>query len=230
MKKILSLLLILCFTFAFVSCKDDEFKLDKDYEYDGVSLVGRWQSANLDHSSYTVYDFEGGSQAGYNNATVSMYFYGIEAFSVKATYRVEDRNILVIDYNENSISTERHRFSISDGRLYIDTGDDIILEKYNLEYNKSNDILGTWRDEDSGVTWKFLSDYTGSVTDDKGMNEIYFSTLGQTLYIFINENILNPDYEFKPEYVSSCTYAIENDTLTLTIGEEIYTLKKQHIS
>lgn len=229
MKKIISIALILCFMFAFVGCKDDEFKLDKKYEYDGTSLVGKWQSANLDHSSYMVYEFEGGSETGYNNATVSMYFYGIEALSIPATYRVEDKNVLVIDYNDNSISTERYNFSISDGRLYIDTGDDVILENYDLEYNESDDIMGTWKD-DEGVVWTFLKDHTGSVTDSEGMNEIYFSTLGSTLYIFINENLLNPDYEFKPEYVSSCTYTIENETLTLTIGEEVFTLTKQHIS
>ena len=170
--KIISIILVLVALFALTSCKKDGFNYDSKYKYDGISLIGKWQSANPDHSAYSVYEFEGGRE-NYNNATVTVYIYGIEAVRMEATYRVEDNNTLVLDFGDGltNTSTERYKFSISDSKIYINDSNKTTLEPYNLNYNQDQKIYGTWRDtEATDNIWSFLPDYSGLVTDTETTN------------------------------------------------------------
>lgn len=223
--KIISIILVLVALFTITSCKKN------DYKYDGTSLIGKWQNANPDHSAYSVYEFEGGG-ANYNNATVTIYIYGIEAVRTEATYRVEDDNVLVLDFGDglNNTSTERYEFSISDGKVYIKDRNNTVLEPYSLSYNEDPSIYGTWRDTDApDNVWSFRSDYSGLVTDEKTTNSIYYSTEGKTLNVFVDENFssVNGEYTFKAENVLRYQYEIDGDILTMTIDGNTYKLERQ---
>lgn len=187
------------------------------YVYDGISLVGRWQEAeDFDNSFYKIYDFKTGGKV-----VTSIYVYGIEAVRDElSTYRVEDKNTLIITYTINgNPQNSEVKFSISEdmSKLVLrDGGKNTVLEKFNLEYNKDDSIFGEWKNSDGGYT--FNADYTGKVNDTSKTNNTVFSTKNNTLYLFIDENLIVPDndYGLSEKYVLEYKYEIKGDTLTLT--------------
>lgn len=228
-RRIISIVLAFVAVLTLASCKKTGY--DKKYEYDGHSLVGKWQNVNPDHSAYSVYEFGGGGES-YNTATVTVYIYGIEAVKQEATYRVEDKNVLVLDFSDGlqNIGSQKYKFSISDGKIYINDKNNTTLEPYNLSYNQDDKIFGSWRDaEDSDNLWSFLSDYSGLVSDENSANNICYSTEGDTLNVFVNENFssVNGEYTFSAENVLRYKYKIEGNILTLSIDGNEYVLERQ---
>lgn len=186
------------------------------YVYDDVSLVGVWQEKDFENNTYKIYDFRNDKKV-----IVSLYVCGIEAIRDElSTYRTEDKNTLIITYtvNGNPINGE-YKFSISDDKstLVLREGTkNIVLEKYNLEYNEDTSIFGTWDStEREGVSYTFNEDYSGITTEGEKKNNILFSTQGDKFNLFINENLPIDGYTLKEDFVVEYKYEIENDTLTL---------------
>ena len=70
---------------VFSDCKKSNY--DKNYEYDGVSLIGKWVDDELDEKYYDVYEFVNESKV-----ILSSYCYGIKLDSIEGTYEVVDKN------------------------------------------------------------------------------------------------------------------------------------------
>jgi len=201
-------------------------KYDKNYEYDGHSLLGRWVDENMDESSYDVYDFVDES-----HVILTTNYYGIEIDRLEATYKVEDGN--KISMHSEAFGYEYIRFSITKkGELVLKVLDDLnnpsederVMVKRDLGYNTSNAaILGTWRsNDDASVSFTFKGDYTGTSTvssDTLGTLEyqLKYSLKGNTLYFILTYSIGMGDT------VEICEYKIEGSTLTMygKNGEEL---------
>lgn len=217
MKKIILAMMICLTVIMLFGCGG---KYDKKYEYDGVSLIGKWIDKNVDESEYDIYNFVDES-----TVILSTNCYGIEKGRMKATYKVEDKNQIVI---HSEFGYEYIRFSITDdGYLVLLVLDDMnnpseeerIMKKYDLAYNTSKDalkdIVGTWiNSENSAIKFTFNDDYTGTSVQGDGQGagysyKIYYSLKDSTLY-FIFEYSIGLEDESR-----SCEYKVENDTLTL---------------
>lgn len=190
------------------------------YQYDGVSLVGTWQEKeNFDDSFYKIYEFRTDGKA-----ITSLYVCGIEAVRDElSTYRIEDKNTLVITYTvDGVIQSSRTKFSISeDGKTLVlrQNAKNTVLESYHLDYNKDTSIFGEWKNtENPEKKYIFTNEYEGTASDESTINTIVYSTKNGTLYLFINENIIVPDadYGLSEKYIIPYQYTIENDILTLT--------------
>ncbi len=217
MKRLILALLICLTVVMLISCGGE---YDKNYEYDGESLVGKWIDKSVDESEYDIYDF-----VDEDTVILTTNCYGIEKNRMEATYRVEDKNQIVI---HSEFGYEYIRFSITkDGYLVLIVLDDMnnpseeerIMKKYDLAYNTSlellNSIVGTWvNNENNAIKFTFNSDYTGTSVQGNGQGagysyKIYYSLKGNTLY-FIFEYSIGLEDESR-----ACEYKVENDTLTL---------------
>lgn len=182
------------------------------YVYDDVSLVGVWREKNFENNTYYVYNFKSNG-----SVDLSLSVQGMEAIIEKATYRVEDKNTLIVTYegNDSVINNEETLFSISEDKTTLVLKDQnfLILEKYSSDYNHDNDIFGTWDGQIASFT--FGEDYLGEINEIGVGNKILFSTKGNKMYIFIDENLLIEGYEFNEKFIIEYEYEIENDTLTL---------------
>ena len=200
------------------------------YIYDDVSLVGKWQEKNFENNTYMVYDFKADGKV-----ITSLYVCGIEALSDREdfnTYRTEDKNTLVITYKVNDMPINgEFKFSISDDKstLVLREGtSNIVLEKYNLEYNEDSSIFGDWDSTDrEGVSYSFKEDYTGITVDGSKKNNIRFSTNGNRFYLFIDENLPIENYTLSEEFIAVYEYKIENDILTLKEDGKTYTYQRR---
>lgn len=185
-------------------------KLDKNYVYDGKSLVGAWQEKNLDDQQYQTFEF-------FSDGTIikTIYSFGIEMAKTEATYEVEDDNILII---KQASGTDMNNFSISRKNVLVlcplfgTKDDEIELVPYDSAYNKSNsDILGTWRSADNKTeTFTFYEDYTGKAASTVGEDNFLYSLKDGNLFISYTMDI---DIKAPVETVS---YTVEGDVLTLS--------------
>lgn len=192
------------------------------YKYDGVSLVGKWQEKdNFSDEAYKIYEF-------FDNGKVvtTMFVYGIEKVSdTSSTYRIDDENTLVISYSVgNVVQSSQNEFSISKDKstLVLKDGNNFtILERYDLEYNKDTGIFGEWvNTQNENDTYNFKNDFTGVMADAEGTNKIVYSTNGDNLYFFIDEYMAIKDYALTADFVIGAKYKIENNVLSITIGEK----------
>ncbi len=194
MKKIISLLL-LCLVLSLslvllVSC--GEPSVDKDYIYDGHSLIGKWREEEYDPSFYQTYEFTSDGKV-----ICKTHKYGIDLQSLSGTYKVDDNNKLIISYSDGI--TDTNPFSIDRGgklTMQILSSENfgyMCLVPYDLEYNLLNDdIIGSWESVDNkNEIFTFNKDYTGSI---KGGNEEYFFTYS------LNGNELCMCVEFVPGF------------------------------
>ena len=221
---VVALAIFLCIVIPYyVNVKKHSY--DRKYTYDGVSLVGVWQEKeNFNHGDYKIYEFLADGRV-----ITTMYTYGMARVQdTESTYRVDDKNTLVITYtvgstlqnteNKFSISKDRDALVLKDGRAFT------VLEKYKLEYNKDALIFGEWvNTQNPSEIYSFKQDYTGSMVDESGKNRIVFSTNGDNLYYFIDEYIALEGYTLSSEFVIDCKYRIENDTLTIEVGDKTST-------
>ena len=248
-KKIIALvvliILVIAVTVGIILYLNNREKMyQSSYIYDGTSLYGKWQQyKDFDDKGYIIYEFtkDGATKNGGISGTViaTYYIYGIQATKTESTFRTEGKNTLIIHYSVDGVlQNSKSKFSINDSEILVMKGDEnTILQKYNLEYNKDNEIFGEWVDaENPYITYKFNEDYTGEFTDAENLDingkpnktKIAYSTKGDTIYMFIDEHLLIKDYAFKPEFVKDLNYKIENGVLTLKIGEKTYTLERKN--
>lgn len=200
------------------------------YVYDGVSLVGKWNVRDeFDDSSYRIFEF-----LSDGSVITTDYVYGIEAVrDVLSTYRIEDGNNLIITYNTASgaIDNLQTRFSISKDNttLVLRDEDFLVLERYDLEYNKDTEIFGEWADVKNPTNvYDFKSNYTATATDGSNTNYLLYSTKGDKLYLFIDEYIVGvTDYTLSAKYVSELEYEIKDGVLTLDIDGEKFTFERK---
>ncbi|MBO5375132.1 MAG: hypothetical protein J6A54_06790 [Clostridia bacterium] len=203
----------------FVNAKKSAY--NSKYQYDGASLVGVWQEKeDFDDKAYKIYEFyEGG------RVVTTLYVYGIaKATDVTSTYRIEDKNTLIITYSVGqTLQNSETKFSISEDKstLVLKDGKSFtVLEKYSLGYNKDETIFGEWANtQNENDVYTFKDDYTGTTSDGTATNRIVYSTNGDNFYIFIDEYLPLENYGVSAEYVIDGKYKIENDTLTLTLGD-----------
>ena len=69
MKKLILISVLAIIACFMISCGS---KYNKDYVYDGTSLVGKWQEEDFDEKYYKIYDFKADG-----TVTFSYYTYGI---------------------------------------------------------------------------------------------------------------------------------------------------------
>ena len=212
MKRFISIfLVILSLSFVLISC-GNKSKYDKNYVYDGVSLVGKWQENPQNDEYYQVYEFTSD-----NKITLSAYSYGILMQQIDATYKVEGNNTLAVTWGQDDY-VDRNNFSITkDGEIIItqviaSETSEMELVPYNLTWNTDNSkIVGTWASNDySGEIVEFRSDYTLRVKGSGDTYTIDYATNGDVV-AFGGEFIEN----FK-EDVNVMTYEVEGEILTLT--------------
>lgn len=199
------------------------------YKYDGVSLIGKWQEKDLDNGAYKIYDFQENGKV-----ITTIYVYGMEKVKdVESTYRIEDKNTLVISYPVGGVvQSSRTPFSISDdgSTLVLKNGKNnyTILEEHSLNYNKDPRIFGEWvNTANPSEIYTLNEDYTGKMVDEQGANNIVFSTNGDDFYYFIDGYMQIEGYTLSAEFVIDGKYTIDENTLTLTVGDKAITFTRK---
>ena len=212
---------------------------NKNYKYDGVSLVGKWQEKDsFSDALYKTYDFQENGRV-----IVTMYVYGMKQLEdLTSTYRIENKNTLVISYSvAGVVQSTRADFSINDdGKIVVLKNSDksfTTLEEYNLTYNLDTSIYGEWvNNANPNEIYTFNQDYTGKMTDRhvqedgkevEGSNRIVYSTKGDTLYFFVDEYMPIEGYGLSAEFVLDCKYKVEGNTLTVTMGDKTNTYTRK---
>ena len=186
MKKIILGILLLSLAICMSSCGCGKYvsKYDKNYVYDGKSLIGVWQENDINEQEYQTYEF-------FNDGKIvrKVYSFGIEMQQEEASYSIEGNNTIVVKWNNGY--TDRNDFSITRKNVLVlcQVLDSKTLEMelvpYNLEYNKSNsDIVGSWRSlENKDEIFTFNSDYTGEASGALGGESFLYSLKGSSLFI-----------------------------------------------
>lgn len=211
MKKIICLMLICICVIGLVSCSD----FDKDYVYDGHSLLGKWREKEYKDSYYISYEFFDNGEVVLNE-----YNYGIEMSSIIGKYSVETNKILIDVTNyDKTVVHYVYKFCITDKSelivIYLD--DDQMKEKemtlvpYDIEYNEDNSkIVGKWEDTNNkGEYWTFNENYTGTISNDEVSYKMHYS---------IKKNKMYMAYEFVDgvkQGLVEFEYKIKDDTLTI---------------
>ncbi len=197
------------------------------YEYDGASLVGKWQERdNFNDEIYKTYEYLDNGKV-----ITTMYVYGIEKVKdTTSTYRVEGKNTLIITYTVGqTLQNAETKFSISEDNstLVLKDGKNFtILEKYNLEYNKDTSVFGEWVNvADENDTMTLNSDHTGVMKDKDGTNRIVFSTNGDNFYYFIDEYMQIQGYTLTAEFVINAKFENGNIVVPVKDGNVVYTRK-----
>lgn len=205
MKKIICFLLVCLCVFSFVACSE----FDKDYVYDGHSLLGKWREKEFSDRYYISYEFlENG------DVLLNEYNYGIEMSSIVGKYSVNVNRILIdiTNYDKTIIHYE-YKFCITEkGELiviYLDenqmTEKEMALVPYDIEYNADvSNLLGTWEDTNNrGEYWTFNEDYTGSVSNEDISYKMYYSVKKDNIYMAyefvegVKQNLVEFDYKIK---------------------------------
>ncbi len=216
MKRIMTaLFVLLCLMFVILLCGCSKY--NKNYVYDGTSLIGKWIDEELNEDAYDVYEFIDGE-----NVVLTTNCRGIKLKELRGTYTVEDNNKIVI---QSDFGKEYIRFSVTKkGKLVLLTLNDMdrpseeerVMEKYNLDYNAGeNKLVGTWRSVNiEGEKFVFNGDFTGksvklNANGDEIEYKLYYSYKGSELSIIIEYMI---GYE---EQVGTTEFRVENNVLTL---------------
>lgn len=228
MKRIICFLLVCVCALGVCACS----KFDKDYVYDGTSLIGKWCEADYEDAGYISYEFfEDGRVI---NAT---YNYGIEMSRIEGKYTV-DKNEILIDvtrYDGTNMHYE-HKFCITDKGelviLYLSDDDqmtekEMVLVPYDVDFNEDNSKLkGSWEDtENKGEIWTFNEDYTGTISNREYSYKMYYSVKGKKIYMAYEfvDGVKQSLVEFK--------YKVDGDMLKITgeiDGEKIeYTFERK---
>ncbi len=247
MKKLVFTLIVILFACMMVSCSE----YDKDYVYDGTSLVGKWQEEDFDEGLYKIYEFKEDGTVTYTFYTYGI-VYSADLNGVTQEYRVEGNNTLVLvdNYNNgtNKIETKVN-FSIDeDNQLVLhDDGEDInILHPYSLPYDDISPIVGKWISEtetDSGKIQKDLfwflengeclifANVSGEIGDDVDeFSEKYIDSevgfIQSMLYATSSDNKINICFAgqsiISEESVLQGTYTLSNGRLSIiSEGETI---------
>lgn len=211
MKRLLFIILALCALLVLFSCGSE---YNKDYVYDGVSLIGKWQESSLDENYYQTYEFfENGS------VVCSSYSYGIWLQSIEGQYRIEGKNTIILTYADGIIN--ENRFSINEGkRLVIQTVDgveaqELILVPYEPIFNLTNPIVGSWVSTDNeNEVFTYNEDFTGKIYNEK--NEYIFDYAVKDSYLYMS-------YEFIEGFhqgISITKFEINGNILTLSGNTE----------
>ncbi len=208
-------LAIICIVLCVVACGNggNEYvsKYIEDYKYDGTSLVGKWQESNYQDDQYQTYEF-------FENGDVvcTVYSFGMEMGQIDATYEVEGDNTLVISWEGNK-RPDRNKFSINEDNYLVicqvldSSTFEMELVPYNLKYNESNELIGTWQSTDNPYeSFTFNADYTGVSTGESDSYDFEYSTKDSSVFMSFEfiEGIKSP--------VETMKYKVEGDTLTLT--------------
>ena len=212
MKKLLILsLTILFIVLSIVACGENEDKFDESYEYDGVSLIGKWREREYSDDQYQIYEF---TENGQVNCII--YSFGIEMGRFEASYSVEGKNTLHILWRDNS-QKDTNRFSISKNNVLVLSGvasysGEMALVPYDLTYNQSNEaILGSWRSNDSeDEIFTFNSDYSGYAGGNMGGYSFTYSIKDANVFMAIEA------IDGVKHSVEAMGYTVDGDTLTLT--------------
>lgn len=234
MKKIISVFVICLSLFCLFSCgdnsnkdinagKDDnsnayaDYTFDENYEYDGHSLVGKWQEKSYATHSYVSYEFfEDGrfEQVSYQ--------YGIEFNRSEGTYTV-DKNKFIVAFPryDGSVEYVENKFNVTDKgeilMLYLDLENQIeerkmVLVPFNIKPSEdTSSIVGNWEDKaHEGEFWKFNEDLTGIIYGNGYSYNFHYTIHNGKLYI-ANElipGIMNDLVEYKLD--------VKGDTLTIS--------------
>ncbi|MBO5287637.1 MAG: hypothetical protein J6B34_05880 [Clostridia bacterium] len=212
MKKILLVISLIVLALAIVSCSRGEY--DKDYVYDGESLIGLWQESERAENYYQTYEF---SDTG--KVVCTTYSYGIKLQDLEGDYRIEGKNTIVMTYAGGIIN--ENKFSINEGdRLVIQTVDgveaeELILVPFEPVYNLSNPVSGTWAScDDENEIFIYNEDFTGIVKNDKDEYSFTYAIKGKYIYM---------SYEFIEGFhqgISVAQFEIKDNILTLTGSTE----------
>ena len=244
MKKLILISVLAIIACFMISCGS---KYNKDYVYDGTSLVGKWQEEDFDEKYYKIYDFKADG-----TVTFSYYTYGIsygESYGSRTQdYRVDGANTLVLieDYNGKKIES-KFNFSINeDGSLVLNAdGEDVnILMSYSLPYDDGDKspVVGKWLDktENGGDLFWFLdsgecmifANVKGEIPEDVAdidKSNFDFDLIQTMLYVTYGNkmNILFSDeFMVSPENVGITEYKIEGDKLVIGSDKEAITLER----
>ena len=146
-KLILITVLVLCAAFL-ISCSE----YDKDYVYDGTSLVGIWQERDFDEKFYKIYEFKADG-----TVTQICYTYGIvnnvSLYGETQNYKIEGNNTIILEtVNPNTgktVEEVRFNFSINGDKELVlhQDGEDInVLVPYDLPYDRpeKSPVIGKW--------------------------------------------------------------------------------------
>ena len=205
-KLLLSLIMVIIVCVALTGCGD----YDKDYVYDGVSLVGKWQEADLDEGNYKVYEFYADGTVTYASCIYGMVPDGY----VTAKYKVEGNNTLVLTERLNGkIMVSRMKFSISEDNVLVlvdeKTEDEINkLEPYKLGYDEPSPIKGKWlstTDDRTDLFW--FGDDSECLVFPDARGEI-----GDN----VDEFIKNGEYA----YIMTVLYSTEGSTVNLCFADQ----------
>lgn len=234
MKKLLSLFLICLSLFCLFSCgednnkdinagKDDnsdayaDYTFNENYEYDGHSLVGKWQEKNYAAHSFVSYEF-------FENGDFEQvsYQYGIEFDRSKGTYTVE-KNKFIVAFKNYDGTTEyvENKFNITDKgeilMLYLDLSNQMVEKKmvlvpFNIKLSEGTGaVLGTWEDKaHEGEFWKFNDDLTGIIYGNGYTYNFHYTIHNGKLYI-ANElipGVMNDLVEY--------TFTVKDNVLTIS--------------
>lgn len=214
MKKIICVVIVCLCIFSLFGCEKSLY--DKNYVYDGNSLLGKWGEKDYDEAYYFSYEF-------FEDGKIEhiVYNYGIEVSKVTGTYTAEKNEIFidVVQYDGTNVHYQ-HKFSMTEkGELVIVylsdedqmTEKEMVLIPFDVDFNDDNSALvGAWEDKNNqGETWSFNDDYTGTISNEEFTYKMYYSVNGKKLYMA---------YEFVEGVKQSLvefSYSVEGDTLTL---------------
>lgn len=213
MKKIIIIsLAIICIVLCIGACSEKEYEFDENYEYDGVSLIGKWREREYNEDQYQVYEFlENG------DVNCIIYSFGIEMARFEASYTIVGKNTLNITWKDGE-QTDTNRFSISEDKKFLKlcevasyTGE-MTLVPYDLSYNKSNEALvGVWKsNDDNGEIFSFFENYTGYADGLLGGYSFTYSTKDSSIFICVEA------IDGVKHSVEAMEYSVSADTLTLT--------------
>ena len=203
---------IICIVLTIASCVgEDKDKFNENYEYDGVSLIGKWREREYSEDQYQIYEFlENG------DVNCIIYSFGIEMGRFEASYTVEGKNTLSILWRDNA-QKDTNQFSISENNVLILRGvasytGEMALVPYDLTYNLSNDaLLGSWQSKDNeDEVFTFNKDYTGYAQGSEGGYNFVYSTKNENVFIAVEA------IDGIRHSVETMGYKVEGDTLTLS--------------
>ena len=238
MKKIILITIFIVCVVSLVSCSE----YDKNYVYDGESLIGVWQERDLDEDFYKIYEFKADgtvTQTCYTQGIVN----DVSLTGEVLSYIVEGSNTLILSEEGSNLKTKL-KFSINkDGELVLhQDGDDLnVLVPYNLSYDRpdKSPVIGKWMSEtekedgtvrkdlfwfsDDGQCILFV-DVSGEIGDDvddfiingnhNGLESILYAThSGNKINLcFATRDIIGENSVLKGEY------EISGDKLIIKAG------------
>ncbi len=215
--------------------KENPPKYNKDYVYDGNSLVGTWREYYYEDKFYQTFEFTSDGKI-----SLKSYTYGIFDQEISGTFETSGTNSITISYGENK---ETSTFSIDEGGALVlytlgEMGfEERPLVKYDLKYNENaSRLFGTWVSaSNENEEFEFFDSFVGEArnTQDLSVKDNFRYSLNDNkmymLYVIIFEDA--PDITSGD--VLCFDYTLEGDTLTI-FGydsnsnkiEQVFTRKK----